>query len=135
MKKIFYSICLNLLCLNGFGQVSDTAIGSISYSFLHQRDTTSLSYYNEEMTLTFGRSSSVYISSSESFNDSMIRANVEQQLRDGQTLQLGMVSRNFTRQNYYNFFKNHLVKIESPLLSNTFIFDDTVPKIDWKVLE
>ena len=135
MKKIFYSICINLFCLNGFGQVPDTAINSISYLFLHQRDTTSPSYYTEEMTLMFGRSSSVYISSSKSFSDSLIRANVEQQLRDGQTLQLGMLSRNYTRQNYYQFFRNHLVKIESPFLSNTFIFDDTIPKIHWKVLE
>lgn len=134
MRKYSFFFFLCLFSKNGITQEADKVIASVNYTFMHQRDTLLQSYYTEEMSLMFGRQSSVYVSRTKIITDSIVRVKIEQQLRDGLPVKLGSIN-NHTKQNYYHLFSKQLAVIESPFLSNVYIFNDTIPIIDWAISE
>lgn len=132
-KKAYTAFLLLFSSVLGYSQTSEEAIGAVNYTFMHQRDTSSAAYYMEDMSLMFGRSSSVYLSQTRQKSDSAIKAKIEQQLKEGGHMNLGRVNTNYTKQNYYHFFSRDLAVIESPFLSDLYIFNDTVPRIKWTI--
>lgn len=133
MIKLFFIILLNLIGFNINAQNSDTVISIVHYTFLHQRDTLNKEYYKEDMSLFFSKFSTVYKSLTGERNDSILKAKIEQQIKDGLSVNLGHISSNYTKQNYYCFFRKGMAEVESPFLSNKYLFSDTLPEIKWKI--
>jgi GLPGLI family protein len=134
MKNLLLFLFLIVTEKNTYAQKSEPVVGVVSYIFYHQKDTLSKEYYKEEMGLFFGKFSSVYKSISGEKTDSVLRSKIEQQLKDGIPINLGNVNQ-YTKQNYYSFFNTGKVEIESPFLSNKYLFSDTIPLIIWEIKE
>ena len=116
-------------------QTPDTAQVLVHYKFTHVRDTTNRDHpYTENMALYIGKTSSAY----RSYDNVLEQIEFKKQL---QAAEAGSPDGNVSiRRNrrgsgaeYYEFPNEKKLARKEPLVMDTYLIDDAMPAIDWKI--
>jgi GLPGLI family protein len=137
MKKQFIiSTILIAIAVSASAQRTDTAQVLVHYKFTHVRDTTNRDHpYTENMALYIGKNSSAY----RSYDNVLEQAEFKKQLQaaeasspDGR-VSLRRNNRSGTTEEYYEFPNENKLARKEPLVMDTYLIDEAMPAIDWKV--
>jgi len=116
-------------------QTPDTAQVLVHYKFTHVRDTTNRDHpYTENMALYIGKISSAY----KSYDNVLEQAEFKKQLQAAKASSPdGNVSIRRNRRGsgaeYYEFPNEKKLARKEPLVMDTYLIDDAMPAIDWKI--
>jgi len=133
MKNYFVPVILAFIAIPG--QSQENSIGSVSYQFLHQRDTLSTQYYEEQMGLVFGKQSAVYFSLNKELRDSIMKASFEQQLNQGsENMKFDLRTMpGVSPGAYYSFYQEKKAIILRPYMKIDYVYDQPLTKINWQI--
>jgi GLPGLI family protein len=136
MKRLI-TICAMLAATlqAAIAQTSDTAQVLIHYKFTHVQDTTNRDHpYTENMALYVGKTSSAY----KSYDKVLEEAEFKKQLQaaiaaspDGH-VQIHR-NRRGSGAEYYEFPNEKKLARKEPLIMDTYLIEDAMPAIDWKI--
>jgi GLPGLI family protein len=116
-------------------QTPDTAQVLVHYKFTHVRDTTNRDHpYTENMALYIGKSSSAYRSYDNVLEQIEFKKQVQAAMAsspDG-NIQIHRNSRGSGAE-YYEFPNENKLARKEPLVMDTYLIDDVMPAIDWKI--
>lgn len=134
MKPFFFII---LFCFTNYCFAQEPAIAEANYHFVHIRDTTQKNKpYYEDYTLLVGNSSSAYRSADNAAIEKKQKEDIQQQVRqaaDPNHLNLTITGyRPVSASEYYQFQNTHKLYIKQ-LLVNSYLIEDELPSIDWKI--
>jgi GLPGLI family protein len=135
MKRlILFGAILNLIALGAAAQQSDKA-QVIVHKFTHIRDTSNRSHpYTENMALYVGKNGSVYRSYEFILEDARYKKEFEEQMAKSPN---GYVTVNHyytgSPTEYYLFPNEQKFFIVEKLLSNSYLMEDAMPVIQWKI--
>lgn len=136
MKK--QSIIITLLiaiAASAAAQKPDTAQILVHYKFTHVRDTTNRDHpYTENMALYIGKTSSAY----RSYENVLEQAEFKRRMQIAMANSAdGHVQLNRNRRGsgaeYYEFPNEKKLERKVPLVMETYLIDDIMPAIDWKI--
>lgn len=136
MKK--QSIIITLLiaiAASAAAQKPDTAQILVHYKFTHVRDTTNRDHpYTENMALYIGKTSSAY----RSYENVLEQAEFKRRMQIAMANSAdGHVQLNRNRRGsgaeYYEFPNEKKLERKEPLVMETYLIDDVMPVIDWKI--
>lgn len=133
--KLIISTILVTIAISASAQKPDTAQVLVHYKFTHVRDTTNRDHpYTENMALYIGKSSSAY----RSYDNVLEQAEFKKQMQialanspDGR-VQLNR-NRRGSGAEYYEFPNERKLARKEPLVMETYLIDDAMPAIDWKI--
>jgi GLPGLI family protein len=134
-KELIISISLLTITASAFAQKPDTAQVLIHYKFTHVRDTTNRDHpYSENMALYIGKTSSAY----RSYDNVLEQAEFKKQMQIAMSNSPdGHVQLNRNRRGsggeYYEFPNEKKLERKEPLVMETYLIDDSMPAIDWKI--
>jgi len=133
--QLIISTILITIAVSASAQRSDTAQVLVHYKFTHVRDTTNRDHpYTENMALYVGKNSSAY----RSYDNVLEQAEFKKQMQialanspDGR-VQLNR-NRRGSGAEYYEFPNGKKLARKEPLVMETYLIDDAMPAIDWKI--
>ncbi len=140
MKLLTFLIVVFFSIKDGYAQHPDLdnkTIGSVSYHFLHQRDTLSEKYYEESMGLVFSKHSALYFSLNKETRDSAMKKMMEEQMKnasDGAHLKINLTGLpSVTPGAYYSFYQRSTVGVLRPYMKIDYVYDQTLSNINWTI--
>lgn len=133
--KFLLIILLHINFCFSYAQKSFTepAIGKITYSFKHMRDTITKHFHIEEMMLLYGRTMSAYSSETKYKQDSVRYKAFENAASNGGEVDLGLV-RPVTNERIIILSKDKKVLTEAPFQRNTYLITEPLEIIKWEIL-
>ncbi|MFI5160611.1 MAG: GLPGLI family protein [Sphingobacteriales bacterium] len=134
-RKLIIITALVLPGLMAMAQTPDVAQVMIHYKFTHVRDTTNRDHpYTENMALYVGKTSSAY----RSYDNILEQIEFKKQLEaaranspDG-NVQIHRNKRGSGAE-YFEFPNDKKLARKEPLVMDTYLIDDAMPVIDWKI--
>ena len=136
MKRliIIYAL-LGAILRTASAQTSDTAQVLVHYKFTHVRDTTNRDHpYTENMALYIGKTSSAYRSYDNVLEQIEFKKQVQAAMAsspDGR-IQIHRNSKGSGAE-YYEFPNENKLARKEPLVMETYLMEDAMPAIDWKI--
>jgi len=134
-RQLIISTVLIAIVASASAQKTDTAQVLIHYKFTHVRDTTNRDHpYTENMGLYIGKTSSVYRSYDNVLEQVEFKKQVQAAMAsspDGR-IQIHRNSKG-SRVEYYQFPNDKELARKEPLVMDTYLIDDVLPAIDWKI--
>ncbi|WP_295666445.1 GLPGLI family protein [uncultured Mucilaginibacter sp.] len=134
-KQLLLCAALLTAAITAGAQNTDTAAYMVHYKFSHVRDTTNRANpYTENMALLLGKISSVYKSYDKQLQDALFKKQVKEAMANSPD---GNIKIN--RQNtgsplqYFQFPAQQKLYRKESLVINSYLIEDALPKIDWKV--
>ena len=135
MKRLITIFALLAAALQTANAQADTAQVLVHYKFTHVRDTTNRDHpYTENMALYIGKTSSAY----RSYDNVLEQIEFKKQLEaarasspDG-NIRINRNSRGSGAE-YYEFPNEKKLERKEPLVMDTYLIDDALPAIDWKI--
>jgi GLPGLI family protein len=135
--KIYLAICAALAgtCQAAEAQKTDTAQVLVHYKFTHVRDTTNRDHpYTENMGLYIGRNSSAYRSYDNILEQAEAKKQMEAALASSPDGHFNIQRhRRGSSSEYYQFPNDKKLARKEPLVMDTYLIDDAMPAIDWKI--
>jgi GLPGLI family protein len=133
--KFLLSFFLFFIFCSSIAQKSFTepAIGKITYSFRHMRDTVTRYFHTEDMMLFYGRSMSAFSSETKYKQDSIRYKAFENAASNGGEVDLGLV-RPVTNERIIILNKDKKVLTEAPFQRNTYLITESLEIIKWEIL-
>ena len=134
-KQLIISTILIAIAVSASAQNPDTAQVLVHYKFTHVRDTTNRDHpYTENMGLYIGRTSSVY----RSYDNVLEQAEFKKQVQVAMASSPdGRINVNRNKKGsgaeYYEFPNEKKLARKEPLVMETYLIDDAMPAIDWKI--
>lgn len=141
MKLTLTTTCALLITLSAHSQSPDKALAKVRYTFTHVNDTTQRDKpYTENMVLLAGKNASLYTSYDKIQRNINNRKQLEEQIknagsptRQGFSITMpGGPRKPVSPINYYFFAKEHKL-ITSENLVNTYLIEEPVENINWKI--
>jgi GLPGLI family protein len=134
-QQLIISTVLIAIAVSAFAQNPDTAQVLVHYKFTHVRDTTNRDHpYTENMGLYIGKNSSAY----KSYDNVLEQAEFKKQVQVAMASSPdGRINVNRNKKGsgaeYYEFPNEKKLARKEPLVMETYLIDDAMPAIDWKI--
>ncbi len=134
-KQLLISTILTVMAAAAQAQKPDTAQVMIHYKFTHLKDTTDKARpFTENMALYIGKSSAAYKSYDNILEEAETKKEIQAQLANSPD---GNIIVNRKRigsgTDYYQFPNEQKLARKEPLVMNTYLMEDAMPAIDWKI--
>jgi len=126
---------LMTIAATAFAQKTDTAQVMIHYKFTHVRDTTNRDHpYTENMGLYIGKNSSAYRSYDNVLEQAEFKKEMQVALANSPDGHVNIHrNRRGSGAEYYEFPNEKKLVRKEPLVMETYLIDDAMPAIDWKI--
>ncbi|HEX3383719.1 MAG TPA: GLPGLI family protein, partial [Mucilaginibacter sp.] len=133
-KQLIISTLLIAMAVSASAQ-TDTAQVLVHYKFTHVRDTMNRDHpYTENMALYIGRNSSAYRSYDNVLEQAEARKQMEIALANSPDGHVNIRrNRRGSPSEYYEFPNEKKLARKEPLVMDTYLIDDAMPAIDWKI--
>lgn len=134
-QQLIISTVLIAIAVSASAQNPDTAQVLVHYKFTHVRDTTNRDHpYTENMGLYIGKNSSAY----KSYDNVLEQAEFKKQVQVAMASSPdGRINVNRNKKGsgaeYYEFPNEKKLARKEPLVMETYLIDDAMPAIDWKI--
>jgi GLPGLI family protein len=134
-QLILSSIILITIVVSASAQKPDTAQVLIHYKFTHVRDTTNRDHpYTENMALYIGRTSSAYRSYENVLEQAEFKKQMQIALANSPDGRVNIRrNRRGSGAEYYEFPNEKKLARKDQLVMETYLIDDAMPAIDWKI--
>ncbi|HEY9003581.1 MAG TPA: GLPGLI family protein [Mucilaginibacter sp.] len=134
-KQLIISTMLMTIAATAFAQKTDTAQVMIHYKFTHVRDTTNRDHpYTENMGLYIGKNSSAYRSYDNVLEQAEFKKEMQVALANSPDGHVNIHrNRRGSGAEYYEFPNEKKLVRKEPLVMETYLIDDAMPAIDWKI--
>jgi GLPGLI family protein len=137
MKIFFLALGCFLSASLACAQQPDTAIGKVTYDFIHLRDTANRNQpYKETMTLLLGRNASVYRSLDKQLQAERLARQILDQVKSApnpNSVDLTIKSSGpVTNEEYFQYLNRKKLYIEENVV-NYYLVEEPLPHIDWKI--
>jgi GLPGLI family protein len=135
--KRYLAICALLAATFqvAFAQKPDTAQILVHYKFTHLRDTTNRANpYTENMVLFVGKAASSYRSYDRQVQNELFKKQVQEQIHNSADGNVRINRKNTgSGTDYFQFVNDKKLVRKDPILMNTYVIDDALPVINWKI--
>jgi len=134
-KQLIISTILIAIAVSASAQNPDTAQVLVHYKFTHVRDTTNRDHpYTENMGLYIGRTSSAYRSYDNVLEQAEFKKQVQVAMASSPDGRINVHrNRRGSGAEYYEFPNARKLARKEPLVMETYLIDDAMPAIDWKI--
>lgn len=137
MRILFFAALCFFIISAACAQQPDTAIGKVSYDFIHLRDTANRDKpYKETMTLLLGRNASVYRSLDKQRQAERLAKQILDQVKSApnpNSVDLNITgSGPTTSEEYFQYINNKKLYTEENLV-NYYLVEETLPVISWNI--
>lgn len=118
-----------------FAQTPDTAQVLVHYKFTHVRDTANRDHpYTENMGLYIGKNSSAYRSYDNVLEQAEFKKEMQAAIANSPDGHVNIHrNRRGSGAEYYEFPNQKKLVRKEPLVMETYLIDDAMPSIDWKI--
>jgi GLPGLI family protein len=134
-KQLLIAATLTFAAFVARAQKPDTAAYMVHYKFSHVRDTTNRANpYTENMALFLGKNSSVYKSYDKQLQDAQFKKQAKEAMANSPDGHIEIHRQNTgSPVRYYQFPAQKKLVRKDQLLMNSYLIDDALPVIDWKI--
>lgn len=134
-RQLIMSALLITIAVSATAQNPDTAQVLVHYKFTHVRDTTNRDHpFTENMALYIGKTSSAYRSYDNVLEQAEFKKEMQVALANSADGRVNIHrNRRGSGAEYYEFPNEKKLARKEPLLMETYLVDDALAAIDWKI--